>query len=120
DKLLWGKFGLARKPNRSGVTVYDVGVRNSSRNGAPSTRKTAIAAFLRLGLSGGTPCGSPARANHFRFSGGCLIVTWPRLPLRCNVWRAHSLGPPARFFLLTGFCVLVIRFGIDCLTCLVK
>src|SRR6516162_2173409 len=70
-KLLWGKFGLAPKPNRSGVTVYDVGVRNCSRNGAPLTRKTAIAAFLRLGLSDGTPCGSPARANHFRFSGDC-------------------------------------------------
>src|SRR6516164_67461 len=106
-KLLWGKFGLAPKPNRSCVTVFDVGVRNCSRNRAPRTRKTAIAAFLRLGLSDGTPCGSPARANHFRFSGDCLIVTWPRLPLRCNVWRAHSLGPPARAFFIDG----ILLFG---------
>jgi len=50
---------------------------------------------------------SEPRANHFRFSGDCLIVTWPLLSLRCNVWRAHSLGLRS----MTSVVVLIIYAG---------
>ena len=50
---------------------------------------------------------SEPRANHFRFSGDCLIVTWPLLSLRCNVWRAHSLGLRS----MTSVVVLIIYTG---------
>ena len=31
-----------------------------------------------------------------------LIVTWPLLPLRCNVWRAHCLGLRSMTFVVVS------------------
>jgi hypothetical protein len=53
--------------------------------------------LVHVPYRGAGPASAAASAT-----GDCLIVTWPLLPLRCNVWRAHSLGLRSMTFVVVS------------------
>jgi hypothetical protein len=55
---------------------------------------------IRLGRAGAAV--ELAARKQLRLGCRAMIVTWPLLPLRCNVWRAHSLGLRSMTFVVVS------------------